>query len=84
MGKLPLATTCMDLEGITLKNQSERDKYCVKSFICEIQMSQTYGKPLPGAERWGGGYRDVGLSIKTFSSKLNKFWASNVWDGDYS
>ena len=72
-------TTCMDLEGITLKNQSERDKYCMKSFICEIQISQTYGKsPSQGLGSGVEDMRDVGLSIKTFSSKLNKFWASNV------
>ena len=33
---LPSATTCMDLEGITLSeiSQTETDKYCMISLIC--------------------------------------------------
>ena len=35
---LPLATTWMDLEGIILSeiSQTEKDKYCMISLICEI------------------------------------------------
>ena len=35
---LPFAATWMDLEGIMLSeiNQTEKDKYCMISFICEI------------------------------------------------
>ena len=35
---LPFVTTWMDLEGIMLReiSQTEKDKYCIISFICEI------------------------------------------------
>ena len=35
---LPFATTWMDLDGIMLSeiNQTEKDKYCIVSLICEI------------------------------------------------
>ena len=35
---LPFATTWMDLEGIMLSEigQTEKDKYCMMSLICEI------------------------------------------------
>ena len=35
---LPFATTWMDLEGIMLSEirQTEKDKYCMVSLICEI------------------------------------------------
>ena len=35
---LPFATTQMDLEGIMLSevSQTEKDKYCISSLICEI------------------------------------------------
>ena len=34
---LPFAATCMDLEGIMLSeiSQTEKDKYCITSLICE-------------------------------------------------
>ena len=39
---LPFAATCMDLEGIILSeiNQRKKDKYCMTSFICDIQNIQ--------------------------------------------
>ena len=35
---LPFVATWMDLEGIVLSeiNQTEKDKYCMVSFICKI------------------------------------------------
>lgn len=37
-GSLPFAVTWMDLQGIMLSdiNNSEKEKYCMISFICEI------------------------------------------------
>ena len=37
-GILPFAVTWMDLQGIMLSdiNNSEKEKYCMISFICEI------------------------------------------------
>ena len=33
---LPFEATWMDLEGIMLNEMSEKDKYCMISFICRI------------------------------------------------
>lgn len=33
--------------------------------------------------RWGK-WQDVGQSAQIFYYKMNKFWGSNVQDGDYS
>ena len=36
---------------------------------------------LPGAARWEK-WRDIGQRAQTFSYKINKFWGSNVQNGD--
>ena len=41
---LPFTTMWMDLENIMLSeiSQTEKDKYCMISLICEILKSETY------------------------------------------
>ena len=50
---LPLTTMWMDLEYMMLSeiSQTEKDKYCMISLICEILKSETYKK-----QRDNGGY----------------------------
>ena len=37
------------------------------------------------ARGWGmGNIEEIGKRVQTFSYKMNKFWGSNVYHGDYS
>ena len=86
---LPFTTTQMDLEGIMLCeiNQTEKDKYCMISLICEILKTN---KQIQRTDCWllevgvVGKMGEGSQKVQPSSYKINKSWACNVQHGDNS
>ena len=75
----------MDLEGIILVSQAEKNGYYMFLLICEILKSQLIETWQNDATIQESGWRrlgDVGQNVKISTYKMNKFFGSNVQHGD--
>ena len=62
-------------------SQTEKDKYCMVSFICGIHKSQTHKTEsrVVVTRGWGWGkWGDDGRRVQAASFRMDKFWGSNV------
>ena len=84
-------TIWVDLEGILLRNQTEKDEYHVISQItCGIlknKKTQThaYREQIGSCQRWGlgaGKMGEGGQKVQISSYKICKSWGCNVQHGD--
>ena len=81
------ATTWMNLEGIMLREISQRDTSTVLSHLYRNLKKLNTGPEirLVVARGWGVQEMDEdGQGVQTSSYKMNRFWGSNVQHGDYS
>ena len=80
----------MSLKDIILSKikQTQKDKYCrshlyIESKKVKLIDPETKLMVSKGCKEEYGEELDVGQRIQTFSYKINKFWVSNVYHGDY-
>lgn len=70
--------TAIEVIMLSEIGQTQKDKYCMTSHICEIKKKPNSWKQrvecwLPGTEGWGQ-WEDVGQRTQTSSYEMNKFW----------